>query len=251
MYSYIFVATQQFQESFSNFSELCPEVCVRFLSRKPGWKESNFQILQAMYQIIESLAQQASDFNYSVASLVIGPLAEKLGDMKLKKAAGSCLSSVAEATSLQTVLSLVCPTLSQLKNPKAITDGLLWVESTLQEFGASGLNVVFLVEFLKKQLGHSQQSVRTAAITILGTFYSLSKQDIRMHLQELNPQQLQLLDAEFAKQSQNTTAELPMKRKQKQVCTPEVVENTLSNRQDVSQSINEELLDVSNSYFNK
>jgi cytoskeleton-associated protein 5 len=52
-----------------------------------------------------ALAQKCSKFGRSSAALVIGPLTDKLGDLKLKKPAGEALGMFAEKTSLGFVLS--------------------------------------------------------------------------------------------------------------------------------------------------
>jgi hypothetical protein len=52
-----------------------------------------------------AMAQKCSKFGRSSAALAIGPLTDKLGDLKLKKPAGEALGMFAEKTSLGFVLS--------------------------------------------------------------------------------------------------------------------------------------------------
>ena len=51
------------------------------------------------------MAQKNPGFRKPAASLAIGPLSDKLGDMKLKKPAGDALVAFAEKTSLAFVLA--------------------------------------------------------------------------------------------------------------------------------------------------
>jgi cytoskeleton-associated protein 5 len=51
------------------------------------------------------LAEKCPTFGKPSAALAIGPLSEKLGDMKLKKPAGDALMAFAEKTSFAFVLA--------------------------------------------------------------------------------------------------------------------------------------------------
>ncbi|CAB4442075.1 unnamed protein product, partial [Rhizophagus irregularis] len=77
-------------------SEIEAELVVRFLSKKPGWKESNFQVLSKAFNIIEMLSQKFPSFGKPAATLAIPILVEKLGDIKLKKSAGDALMAFSE-----------------------------------------------------------------------------------------------------------------------------------------------------------
>ena len=54
---------------------------------------------------MRTLAEKAPSFSKASAALAIGPLSEKLGDMKLKKPAGDALVAFAEKTSFAFVLA--------------------------------------------------------------------------------------------------------------------------------------------------
>lgn len=81
------------------------ELVVRVLAKTPGWKESNFQIYGKMANLFASMAVASSTWTRACAALTIGPLSDKLGDVKLKKPAGDALIAYAERFSLQFVLS--------------------------------------------------------------------------------------------------------------------------------------------------
>lgn len=80
------------------------EVLFRFLSKKPGWNEKNFQVSAKVYAALAILAEKSPTFSKSCVAISTGHLAEKLGDMKLKKPAGDALLLFAEKTSLSFVL---------------------------------------------------------------------------------------------------------------------------------------------------
>jgi cytoskeleton-associated protein 5 len=93
---------------------------------------------------------------------------DKMGDIKLKKAAGDCLTAYAEALSLQFVLSQSYDPLKKLKAPKALADSLAWINQQLEDFGIAGLAIRELIDFLKFALGSANAAVRTNAVTVLG-----------------------------------------------------------------------------------
>ncbi|CAB4441999.1 unnamed protein product [Rhizophagus irregularis] len=180
-------------------SEIEAELVVRFLSKKPGWKESNFQVLSKAFNIIEMLSQKFPSFGKPAATLAIPILVEKLGDIKLKKSAGDALMAFSEKISLQFVLSQAYDPLNKAKAPKILADNLLWIHGAIMEFGIGGLQVRELIEFLKVTLGSSNASVRTNAVTVLGALRVFVGPDIRTFVQDLNPTQLATIDSEFEK----------------------------------------------------
>ncbi|KAI8588296.1 armadillo-type protein [Geranomyces variabilis] len=175
------------------------EAVVRALCTKPGWKESNFQVMSTMINIFQFLVKEVPQFNTTAATIMIPGIADKLADMKVKKIAGDCLSTIAEKLSFQFVLAQAYETFSQQKSPKVLADSLMWIQFTLLEFGTTGLKVRDLIEFLKVALGNTNASVRTNAITVLGTVRMFVGPDIRKFVEDVNPQLLQSIDAEFEK----------------------------------------------------
>jgi cytoskeleton-associated protein 5 len=80
-----------------------PEIVYRVLIKKFGVKENNFQVMNSVVGIF-ILVAQGNVVSPGAASLIIPLLSEKLGDIKVKKAAGECLGMLAEATTLGFVL---------------------------------------------------------------------------------------------------------------------------------------------------
>lgn len=145
-----------------------PEIVIRAFSKKPGWKETNFQVMSKMFNAIQILSVECPKFNKACAALCIPVMVEKLGDIKLKKPASECLVAIAEKISLQFVLSQAYPVLKKAKSPKVLADSLLWIHSCLMDFGISGLQVRDLIDLLKFGLTNTNASVRTSAVTVLG-----------------------------------------------------------------------------------
>ncbi|KAJ3162133.1 Microtubule-associated protein, microtubule dynamics during spindle orientation [Geranomyces michiganensis] len=219
------------------------EAIVRALSNKPGWKESNFQVMSAMMSIFQYLAKEIPQFSTTAATIIIPGIADKLGDMKVKKSAGDCLSTIAEKLSFQFVLAQAYETFSQQKSPKVLADSLMWIQFTLLEFGTTGLQVRDLIEFLKTALGNTNAAVRTNAITVLGTVRMFVGPDVRQFVVDVNPQLLQTIDAEFEKAAAKSP---PVITKQAPAVTQDAtsVEDDLFPRVDITTEVTSAVIDM-------
>jgi cytoskeleton-associated protein 5 len=81
------------------------EAVARSLSVKPGWKESNFQVMNSMIKIFQWIASDSEDFGANAVSVVAAGVAEKLGDTKIKANATECLDKFADKTGLAFVFN--------------------------------------------------------------------------------------------------------------------------------------------------
>ncbi|KAG8714739.1 Microtubule-associated protein, microtubule dynamics during spindle orientation [Ceratobasidium sp. 423] len=175
------------------------EVLFRFLGKKPGWGEKNFQVSAKVYALMGMLAERSPTFSRGSAALAIPHLAEKLGDMKLKKPAGDVLLTFAEKTSLSFVLSQAYDPISKQKAPKVVADSLTWVKQALTDFGVAGLSMRSLIDFLKGCLQNSNAAVRSNATATLVTVRLFAGTAIKDFMEDLNPQLLATIDSEFNK----------------------------------------------------
>ncbi|KAI9009704.1 armadillo-type protein [Gaertneriomyces semiglobifer] len=183
----------------SDTSTIAPEAVACALNKKPGWKESNFQVMTTLLQTFQFLAAEVPRFDRSAGTIITPPIAEKLGDMKVKRVAGDCMTAIAEKLSLQFVLGHVYEVMKKQKSPKIIADGLIWIQQSLLEFGTTGVQLRELVEFLKIALANTNQAVRNNAVIVMGTLRMYIGPDVRRFVEDLSPQLLATLDAEFEK----------------------------------------------------
>ncbi|KAI0670470.1 ARM repeat-containing protein [Trametes maxima] len=188
-------------------AELDSEVVVRFLAKK-FWNEKNFQVSVKVYDILRILAEGSPTFGRASAAIAVPHLAEKLGDMKLKKPAGETLLLFAEKTSLQFVLGHAYEPLGKLKAPKVLADSITWVDQALVEFGIAGLSLRSLIDFLKAALKNSNAAPRTSATKTLVTVKLFAGSSIKDLLEDVNPQLLATIMSEFDK-VEGTTAPEP------------------------------------------
>ncbi|CAO3595984.1 unnamed protein product [Absidia cylindrospora] len=188
-------------ESTVESSTIEAEIVIRCLSKKPGWKEMNFQVMTKFYNVMQLLAVNCPSFSRSCAALGIPGIVEKLGDAKLKKPAGECLEAFAETTSLQFVLSQSYPIWKKAKSPKIVTDSLIWIHQALLDFGIGGLQVRDLIDFVKTALTNTNPVVRTNAINVLGGLRMYLGQDIIAFVQDVSPALMTNIENEFEKVS--------------------------------------------------
>ncbi|KAI8882635.1 ARM repeat-containing protein [Backusella circina FSU 941] len=178
-----------------------PEIVIRALSKKPGWKEMNFQVMGKLFLVIQLMATHSPKFNKACAALTIPVMVEKLGDIKLKKPASECLVEIAEKTSLPFVFSQTYPVLKKLKSPKVLADSLIWIHSSLMDFGIAGLQVRDLIDLLKFALANTNASVRTSAVTVLGALRQFIGPEVKSFVEDVSPALLANIEAEFERVS--------------------------------------------------
>ncbi|XP_070169215.1 protein mini spindles isoform X4 [Polyergus mexicanus] len=150
-------------------TEVSAQVFVRTLAKKPGFKDTNFQVLKLRIEIVKYLAEN-HPFTATVAEYCLMDIAEKLADAKNSSIAIETLLAIAEAISFEYVVDEIVAFAFNQKNPKVQQETLLWLCRGLTEFGCS-LNIKSIIENMKKAVAATNPGVRTAAVTLLGTLY--------------------------------------------------------------------------------
>lgn len=176
--------------------DLPVQVLLRVLCRKPGLKDTNFQVLKLKVDLTKFLAQ-FGDFTKTSAEVCLRDLADKIGDVKNGAAVAETLSCIAEATTLQFVSDIVIAySFNSQKNPKNQSEALLWLNRSIREFGLK-VDVKGLVQYLKIAFAHTNPAVRTSAIAVLGTAYLGMGPTARVFFEDEKPALLQQIDAEI------------------------------------------------------
>lgn len=123
---------------------------------------------------------------------------EKLGDAKNSGVASETLTAIAEATSLEVVTNEVLAFAFNQKNPKVQQETLLWLSKSLMEFGFA-INVKAIMENIKKAIAATNPTVRTAAVTFLGTLYLFMGRPLLMFFDGEKPALRQQIEQECEK----------------------------------------------------
>ncbi|KAH9818609.1 armadillo-type protein [Melampsora americana] len=192
-----------------HLDEVEAELLVRYMNKKPGPKESNFQVWQRVCAVLQFLAENSPSFSKACIALTVPSLIEKYGDGKIRESAGGALLTFAEKSSLGFVLSHAFEAISKQKAVKIQAESFVFIEMSLTDFGITGVPIRDLIECLKTGLKSVNAAVRTNATKALvttklcigaGSFSHWNwLSDITNFLQDLNPQLLGTIEAEFAK----------------------------------------------------
>ncbi|KAI1889583.1 hypothetical protein AGOR_G00164410 [Albula goreensis] len=191
---------EEFQRAVEQMdkSDMPCQALVRMLAKKPGWKETNFQVMQMKLHIVGLIAQKGS-FSKTSAFVVLDGLVDKVGDVKCGVKAKEALTAIGEACSLPWTAEQVVSMAFSQKNPKNQAETLNWLSNAMKEFGFAGINVKGFINNVKTALGATNPAVRTAAITLLGVMYLYMGAPLRMFFEDEKPALLAQIDAEFEK----------------------------------------------------
>ncbi|XP_068947644.1 cytoskeleton-associated protein 5 isoform X1 [Petaurus breviceps papuanus] len=184
-------------------TEMPCQALVRMLAKKPGWKETNFQVMQMKLHIVALVAQKGH-FSKTSAQVVLDGLVDKIGDVKCGNNAKEALTSIAEACLLPWTAEQVMSMAFSQKNPKNQSETLNWLSNAIKEFGFSGLNVKAFISNVKTALAATNPAVRTSAITLLGVMYLYVGPSLRMFFEDEKTALLSQIDAEFEKMQGQT-----------------------------------------------
>ncbi|TRY98082.1 hypothetical protein DNTS_023531 [Danionella cerebrum] len=184
-------------------SEMPCQALIKMLAKKPGLKETNFQVMQLKLSIIGAIAQKGL-FSKTSALLVLDGLVDKIGDVKCGSNAKEALTAIAEACSLAWTAEQVVSVAFAQKNPKNQAESLNWLANAMKEFGFAGINVKAFINNVKTALGATNPAVRTSAITLLGVMYLYMGAPLRMFFEDEKPALLSQIDAEFVKMQGQT-----------------------------------------------
>ncbi|ESO04897.1 hypothetical protein HELRODRAFT_78594 [Helobdella robusta] len=175
--------------------DLPVQAFVRTVVKKPGLKDSNFQVLKLKIDLISTAAQRGN-FSKRSAEYCLSDMIDKIGDIKNGPGVQECLTSITEATSLDFVAPQVLTTAFEQKNPKNQSEALNWLCNAIKQFGLK-LKVKSLIETINKALASANPAVRTSGISLIGVIYMYMGPPLRMFFEKEKPTLLQQIDAEF------------------------------------------------------
>uniref|UniRef100_A0A4W4GEB5 TOG domain-containing protein n=1 Tax=Electrophorus electricus TaxID=8005 RepID=A0A4W4GEB5_ELEEL len=202
---------EEFQRAVEQMdrSEIPCQALVRMLAKKPGWKETNFQVMQMKLHIVGLIAAKGC-FSTTSALVVLDGLVDKIGDVKCGSSAKEALTAIGEARSLPWTAEQVVSLAFAQKNPKNQAETLNWLANAIKEFGFTGINVKAFINNVKTALGATNPAVRTAAVTLLGVMYLYMGPPLRMFFEDEKPALLSQIDVEFEK-TQGQTPPAPVR----------------------------------------
>uniref|UniRef100_A0A803LPT6 TOG domain-containing protein n=1 Tax=Chenopodium quinoa TaxID=63459 RepID=A0A803LPT6_CHEQI len=176
------------------------EILIRLLCAVPGWSEKNVQVQQQTIEVISYVAITATRFPKKCVVLCLHGLSERVADIKTRAQAMKCLTTFSEAVGPGFIFDRLYKIMKEHKNPKVLSEGILWMVSAVEDFGVSLLKLKDLIDFCKETgLQSSTAATRNATIKLIGVLHKFVGPDIKGFLTDVKPALLSALDAEYEK----------------------------------------------------
>ncbi|VFQ78444.1 unnamed protein product [Cuscuta campestris] len=205
-------AIVSFKEQVEALKELDPsvEILIRLLSSVPGWNEKNVQVQQHVIDVISHIASTASKFPKKCVVLCLQGITERVADIKTRAQSMKCLTTFCEAVGPGFIFERLTKIMKEHKNPKVLSEGLLWMVTTIEDFGVSHLKLKDVIDFCKDVgLQSSAAATRNATIKLIGVLHKFVGPDIKGFLSDVKPALLSALDAEYEKNPFEGTSSVP------------------------------------------
>ncbi|KAI8000506.1 Protein MOR1 [Camellia lanceoleosa] len=207
-------AIVSFKEQVEGIQELdrSAEVLIRLLCAVPGWSEKNVQVQQQVVDVITHIAASASKFPKKCVVLCLLGISERVADIKTRPHAMKCLTTFSEAVGPGFIFERLVKILKEHKNPKVLSEGILWMVSAVEDFGVSHLKLKDLIDFCKDTgLQSSAAGTRNATIKLIGALHKFVGPDIKGFLADIKPALLSALEAEYEKNPFEGASAVPKK----------------------------------------
>lgn len=173
------------------------QVLSKTLCKKPGLKETNFQVLKLRLDALVAITNKLG-MTTTTAESFSNEIVMLLGDAKNSAGASQVLTAVAEAISLEYVVFKVIGIAFEQKSPKVQAETLNWIANAIKEFGMQ-VNPKTLLDEVKKAVQSINPVVRSAAIQLLGCMHLYMGNTLTMFFDGEKPALKQQIQAEFDK----------------------------------------------------
>lgn len=173
------------------------QILVRTLCKKPGLKDTNFQVLKLKLDALVAITEKLG-MTTTTAELFFTEIVALLADSKNSAGASQVLTAVADAIQLEYVVTKVFVIAFEQKSPKVQAEALNWVGGAIKEFGMQA-NPKALLDDVKKAVQSINPAVRQAAIQLVGIMHLYMGNTLAMFFDGEKPALKQQIQAEFDK----------------------------------------------------
>ena len=184
--------------SFDDSSSDRCDALVVGLASFPGWNESNFQVMDKMFETLEIMSAR-SCFEYRHAASALDILGEKLSCFKLGKRASSTMMAFSEALGPKTIISRLKEKSMSKKAPKVVAGALNWTGSTVEEFGVESLDIDMMIAWGVESMETPNPMIKGAGAKLIGALHAGVGPRIKDSVVGLKEAQLRSLEVEFAR----------------------------------------------------
>lgn len=171
------------------------QTLIRTLCKKPGLKDSNFQVLKLKLDSLAAITENLG-ITTTTADSFLPEIVNLLGDAKNSAGAGAVLCAIAEATQFEYVVTKVMSIAFEQKSPKVQAEALNWISGAIKEFGMQ-VNPKNLIDDAKKAVQSINPAVRQAAIQLVGIMHLYMGNALSMFFENEKPALKQQIQAEF------------------------------------------------------
>lgn len=202
------------KETVEGTSELdtSAEILIRLLCVVPGWAEKNVQVQQQVIEVITYIATTVKKFPKRCVVLCLLGISERVADIKTRSHAMKCLTAFCEAVGPGFVFERLYKIMKEHKNPKVLSEGILWIVSAVEDFGITHLKLKDLIDFCKETgLQSSAAATRNSTIKLIGVLHKFVGPDIKNFMNDVKPALLSALDVEYEKNPFEGAAVAPRK----------------------------------------
>jgi cytoskeleton-associated protein 5 len=168
------------------------------LASFPGWSDSNFQVMDKMFETLKILSAQPC-FEYRHVAAALDVLGEKLSCFKLGTRASDSLLAFSEALGPRIIMSRLREKTGNSKAPKVVVGALNWASSTVEEFGVECLDTDMLVAWGRDALETPNPMIKGGGAKLLGALHAGIGPSVKDSLAGLKDAQLRSLEVEFAR----------------------------------------------------
>lgn len=207
-------AMNSLKETVEGLSDLDQhaEILVRLVCALPGWSEKNVQVQQKVLEVVTHIASTVSKFPKRCVVLCILGVAEKVADIKTRMQAMKCLTAFCEAVGPNFIFDRLFKIMKEHKNPKVLSEGILWMVTAVEDFGTSHIKLKDLIDFCKDiGLQSSAAATRNSTTKLIGILHKFVGPDIKAYFGDVKPAILSAIDAEFEKNPYEGPAAAPKK----------------------------------------
>ncbi|KAJ3669122.1 hypothetical protein LUZ60_011072 [Juncus effusus] len=195
-------AIQLLKEEVEKLTELdkSAELLIRLLCAVPGWNEKNVQVQQQVIEVITHIASNVKRFYKRCVVLCLQGISERVADIKTRTHAMKCLTAFSEAVGPGFVFERMYKIMKEHKNPKVLSEGMLWMVSAVDDFGIANIKLKDLIDFCKDiGLQSSTPATRNSTIKLIGVLHRFVGPDIKGFMSDVKPALLSALDTEYEK----------------------------------------------------
>ncbi|PKA51818.1 Protein MOR1 [Apostasia shenzhenica] len=188
------------------------EILIRLLCILPGWAEKNVQVQQQVIEVITYVASNVKRFPKRCVVLCLSGISERVADIKSRAQGMRCLTTFSEAVGPGFIFDRLYKIMKEHKNPKVLSEGVLWMVSAIEDFGVSHIKLKDLIDFCKETgLQSSAAATRNSTIKLIGVLHRFVGPDIKGFLSDVKPALLSVLEAEYEKNSYEGATAVPKK----------------------------------------